>query len=200
MRLNVKSLFYNVFIDPLLAGLKFTVAEKVPSGANIIDIACGTGSLAFTLSRKAGYVTGIDIDRDLISFATKNATIRKTRNIQFLVHDAADMSDYRDKQFDIAVTSMAVHQFSEELGVRILKEMKRIASQVIIADYNCPMPAGISRSLAYLIERLAKGDHYNNFRNYMSKGGLKWFTVSAGLSIKSTSIKGYGVFIVADCE
>jgi hypothetical protein len=34
----------------------------------------------------------------------------------------------------------------------------------------------------------------------MSKGGLKWFTVSAGLSIKSTSIKGYGVFIVADCE
>jgi hypothetical protein len=65
---------------------------------------------------------------------------------------------------------MAVHQFSEELAVRILTEMKRIASHVIIADYNSPMQRGFSRSLACLIESLAKA--YNNFRNYMSGGGL----------------------------
>jgi 2-polyprenyl-3-methyl-5-hydroxy-6-metoxy-1,4-benzoquinol methylase len=200
MRLNFKSLFYNVFIDPLLAGLKCTVAEKIPEGATVIDIACGTGSLAFTLARKAQYVTGIDIDHDLIHFATKNATKRKIRNIQFQAHDATDLSVYNSKQFEIAVSSMAVHQFSEELAVRILKEMKRIASQVIIADYNSQMQRGFSRSLAYLIESLAKDDHHKNFRNYMSKGGLKWFTDSAGLSIKSTSIKGYGVFLVAVCE
>jgi 2-polyprenyl-3-methyl-5-hydroxy-6-metoxy-1,4-benzoquinol methylase len=199
MSLYFKSLFYNILIDPLLAGLKRTVAEKISQSATVIDIACGTGSLAIILARKAGYITAIDLDPDLIRFASEEAVKEKIRNIRFLVHDATDLSAYHDKQFDIAVTSMAVHQFKEELAVRILGEMKRIASQVIIADYNCPMPAGISRSLAYLIESMAKGDHYNNFRNYMSKGGLKWFTDSAGLIIRSTSIKGNGVFIVAEC-
>jgi len=69
-----------------------------------------------------------------------------------------------------------------------------------IADYHCPLPAGFSGTLAYTIERLAKGDHYGNFMNYMSRGGMKWFTDSAGPGIRSVSFRGNGVFMVAECE
>lgn len=198
--MNFKALFYSLLIDPLLSGLKQSVAERVPKGAEVIDIACGTGSLAAVIASGAGHVTGIDLDADLIKFAERYIKKRGIANVSFLVSDAASLHQYGDKQFDAAVTSMAVHQFSEPLAVQILKEMKRISSKVIIADYNCPLPAGFSGTLAYTIERLAKGDHYRNFMNYLSRGGMKWFTDSAGLSIRSLSFRGYRVFMVAECE
>jgi len=91
---------------------------------------------------------------------------------------------------------MAIHQFEPALAIKILAEMKRIASRVIVADYNCPMPTGIYRSVAYGIERFAGGDHYRNFRNYMTVGGMEFFTGEAGLSIVSSAIRGKGVLMV----
>jgi len=148
MKLYLNSLIYSIFIDPLLAGLREAVTEEIPSSARVIDIACGTGALALSVSRKAGLVTGIDLDKEMISFASSRAKNRGLGNLIFEVHDASDLSGYRDGEFDIAVTSMAVHQFSEELAVKILREIKRISRKVIIADYSCPMSAGFSRSVA----------------------------------------------------
>jgi len=68
-----------------------------------------------------------------------------------------------------------------------------VYSTVIVADYNCPMPPGIYRSLAYGIEKFARGDHYRNFRNYMGVGGMEYFAGEAGLSIEYTTIRGRGV-------
>lgn len=198
--MNFKALFYSLLIDPLLSALKQSVAEKIPKGAEVIDIACGTGSLAAVIASGAGHVTGIDLDADLIKFGEGYIKKRGIANVSFMARDAASLHEYIDKQFDVAVTSMAVHQFSEPLAVQILKEMKRISSKVLIADYNCPLPAGFSGTLAYTIERMAKGDHYRNFMNYMSRGGMKWFTDSAGLSIRSLSFRGNRVFMVAECE
>jgi len=68
---------------------------------------------------------------------------------------------------------------------------------VIIADYNHHMPRGYGRRVAWSIERLAGGDHYRNFRNYMQKGGIHWFAGEAGLTIRSEVTKNAGVFVVA---
>ena len=198
--MNVKAWSYDLFIEPLVAGLKRGVADRIHAGALVIDIACGPGSMAMSMAARARHVTGIDLDMDLIRYATERAGKYKIDNISFIVHDAADLSGFSDSQFDIAVTSMAIHQFSEELAVQLLGEMKRISSKVIIADYNYPMPHGLSRTVAYSIERMAGGDHYRNFLNYMSRGGLKWFTDSAALFIKSTSVRSSGVFLIAECE
>lgn len=197
--MNIKALFYSLFIDPLLSGLKKSVVEKIPPDATVIDIACGTGSLAAVIAPMAKHVTGIDLDADLIRFASDGLKKKGIDNVSFVVKDAANLQDYSDKQFDAAVISMAIHQFSEELAIQILKEMTRIASKVIIADYNCPLPSGLSGTVAYTIERLAKGDHFRNFSNYMSRGGLQWFTSSAGLPIKSSIFRANGVFVVAEC-
>ncbi|MCU0472989.1 MAG: class I SAM-dependent methyltransferase [Bacteroidales bacterium] len=200
VKLRTKALLYNIFIDPLISGLRSAVTEKAGNPDRVIDIACGTGSLAIALASRSGHVTGIDLDVELINFASERAGIKGVNNIKFEVHDASDLSRYRDKEFDIAVTSMAIHQFEEELAVKILVEMKRIAARVIISDYNYPMLRGFSRSVAYSIERMAKGDHTRNFMNYMSRGGIRYFTVAAGLTVMSTVIRGNGVFVMVVCE
>jgi ubiquinone/menaquinone biosynthesis C-methylase UbiE len=197
--MSLNALIYSVLIDPLLSGLRKGVMDAVNDRAAVIDIACGPGTLSLEMAQKAGHVTGIDIDEKLISFASGTTSKKGIQNVSFALHDASDLTVYRDYEYDIAVISMAVHQFPEELAVKILSEMKRIARKVIIADYNFPMPHGFSKSLAYGIERMTKGDHHRNFISYMSRGGLQWFAASAGLEILSSVVKGNGVFKIAVC-
>lgn len=198
--MTLNALIYTTLIDPLLTGLREAVVAHIDPAASVIDIACGPGTLALEIAQKAGHVTGIDLDEGLIAYASSRVKKKGRDNLIFEIRDASDLSSFHDGQFDAAVTSMAVHQFPKELAVQILKEMRRIARAVIIADYNYPMPRGISRSLAYGIEYMAKGDHSRNFRNYIKRGGVRWFANEAGLKISSVTIRGNGVFVVALCD
>lgn len=193
-------LIYTALIDPLLSGIRKTVLEAVDPSSTVLDVACGPGTLSLAMAQKANHVTGIDLDEKLILYAAEAAGKKGLWNASFVMQDASDLSVYIDKKYDIAVTTMAVHQFPEELAIKILREMKRIANKVIIADYNCPIPQGFSRSIAYGIERITKGDHHRNFMNYMSRGGIGWFTAAAGLTIILTTIRGNGVFTVVVCN
>ncbi len=200
MSIFMKGFTYRIFIDPLLSGVREVIRSKTDKGSSVIDVACGTGSLALLLAQKADNVTGIDLDQKLVSYASVRASEKEITNVKFRECDASDLSCYRDGEFDFAVTSMSVHQFDPGLAVKVLMEMKRVAAKVIIADYNCPLPHGFSGSLAYMIERIARGDHYRNFRNYMNRGGLGSFLEKAGISVISAEVRGNGVFIITVCE
>jgi SAM-dependent methyltransferase len=198
--ISIKTLVYQLLIDPILSRLHRNILVHVNRGEKVIDIACGTGALAIEIAGKAGSVTAIDIDTEGIDAAVRTARRIGLANVSFKVLDASDLSCFADKSFDTAVTSMAIHQFDYELALKILREMKRIAGRVIIADYNYPMPQGWGRRIARGIERIAGGDHYRNFRVYMNKGGIPHFTEKAGLTVKSEAVRGSGVFVVVMCD
>lgn len=199
MKLNLKALTYRILIDPLLSGLRASVVKEIAGSPKVIDIACGPGTLAIEMAQVADHVTGIDLDESLISFAQSRTKKMGVKNVNFRVHDASHLSIYKKNEFDVAVTSMAIHQFREDLAVKILTEMHRIARKVVVADYNFPVPQNFSGSAARAIERIARGDHYINYRNYVSRGGLTWFTGRAGLTVRSEQIRSNGVFIMAIC-
>lgn len=188
-----KGIIYRAVIDPMLSSLRRGVVDRISPDDSVIDIACGPGSLAMQIAKRANSVTAIDIEEYLIKYASQRAGKKGITNVSFRALDASDLSCFADSEFAVAVTSMAIHQFEPALAIKILAEMKRIASRVIVADYNCPIPPGIYRSLAYGIERFAGGDHYKNFRNYMNVGGMAYFAREAGLSIESSVIRGKGV-------
>lgn len=197
---NLKGFLYNKLIDPLLSGLRDEIIKKAGKSEKVIDIACGTGQLAMVMAEVAGNVTGIDLDKELVSYASLRVKNYGINNVLFEVHDASNLTIYLDKEFDIAVTSMAIHQFDSQIAINILSEMKRIAHVVIIGDYNFPLPKNIAGTLAYFIELLAGGDHFRNFKNYISLGGIKHLTSSAGLIVKSQCSIGRRTFIVVICE
>ena len=199
MRFSLNGFIYRIFIDPLISGLRKSVAEHVDPSHRVIDVACGTGALSLAMAEKAMHVTGIDLSEDMIITARRTAQRRGATNVSFELHDASDLSGYKDGEFDLAVTSMAIHQFEAELAIEILAEMKRISGRVIIADYNLNMPAGLSKRIAWGMERMAGGDHYRNFRIYMQNGGAPWFVRQAGMKIVGETVKG-GVFVVLKCE
>lgn len=193
---SFKGLFYRLFIDPMISGIRRRVAEMVEPGETVIDIACGTGALSLAMAGQARHVTGIDFSEEMILTARRMAQGRKTGTASFELRDATNLSCYPDNRFDLAVTSMAMHQFNPETGVKVLSEMNRIARRVIIADYNCPMMRGPGAALAWGIECAASGDHYRNFREYMRKGGMGKLTEEAKMIISGIEVFGNGVFTI----
>jgi ubiquinone/menaquinone biosynthesis C-methylase UbiE len=200
MNFSFNGFIYQVLIDPILARLHNTILDNIDPSHRVIDVACGTGSLSLAIAGKAKSVTGIDLSEEMIGTASRSAKRRGITNVIFELRDASHLTEFKKDEFDVAVTTMAIHQFDAELAVKILSEMKRIASKVVIVDYNHPMPKGFSRSLAYGIERIAGGDHYRNFAVYMKKEGISYFTKRSGLLINSQHVRGNGVFLVSVCE
>ncbi len=197
MPFSLQTLIYQACIDPILAPLHKSVLEQVEPSLRVLDIACGTGALAMAIAQKAEHVTGIDLSEEAIAAAKRVARRKAINNVSFEIHDAGDLSLYTENEFDIAVTSMAIHQFDADLAVKILTEMKRVARSLIFVDYNHHMPRSWGKSLAWTIERMAGGDHYRNFRIYMKKGGILHFARQAGINLQSQKIRGGGVFVVA---
>ncbi|MDF1561125.1 MAG: class I SAM-dependent methyltransferase [Bacteroidales bacterium] len=196
MGFSIKGLLYRVFIDPLINGLRRRVVSMIVPGEKVIDIACGTGALSVAMSRHAGHVTGIDFSQGMITTARRTAQRRRVENVSFELLDATDLSCYPDLSFDVAVSTLAMHQFEPETAVKVLEEMRRLAKRIIIADYSCPMTPGPAAWLAWGIERAAWGDHYSNFRKYMARGGLGRLAAEAGLVITSSVNRGEGVFTI----
>jgi len=200
MELSSNSFLYKLFIDPVLSKVHNSVVKEIKSSDRVIDVACGTGSMTLAISGKAKSVMGIDISEAMISSARRTTNRKHICNAAFMVLDAADMEIFRPNEYEVAVISMAVHQFDAEQAVKILSEMKRIAAKIIILDYNYPQPAGFFRKLVCCIERIAGEHHYSNFKEYIDKGGIQYFTEKAGLSIKSKLIRSNGIFTICTCE
>ncbi|HUX94652.1 MAG TPA: class I SAM-dependent methyltransferase [Bacteroidales bacterium] len=200
MGLLFKSLVNNKLIDPLLSGLRSEILKFAGNPRSVIEIACGTGTLAIDIVRNADRIVAIDLDQDFISYASTRAEKKGLGNVQFIEGDASDLKNYSTDEFDISVTAMSVHQFDADLAVRIISEMGRIAKFTIIGDYNFPLPHNFSGFLANGIEKMAGGDHFRNFKEYIEKGGIKYFTDSAGLNIREVHYKGNGVFIALLCD
>lgn len=196
----LKVLIYRILIDPLLSGLRNEIIQLSGTPEKVIDIACGPGTLAFMFAKNKIRTTAVDLDEDFIDYARTISGKRGFTNLQFRLDDASDLSFFKNGEFDVAVTSMAVHQFDAELAVRILREMRRIARLVVIGDYNYPLPHNTAGILAKTIERMAGGEHYSNFRSYNRLGGLGHFISAAGMKAEISTLRGNGVFLVVACH
>ena len=196
MFLSLGPFFYRVLIDPLVADLHKAVLDYIKPSYQVLDVACGPGTLALAMAQQAGHVTGIDLSAENIEAAQRTTRQKGADHVHFEIRDAAALSCYHDKQFDLAVISMAIHQFEAGLALKILIEMKRIAGRLVLMDYNHHMPRGWRRSLAWSIERMAGGDHFRNFRTYLQLGGIHHFARQAGITIHAEAIRGGGVFLV----
>lgn len=124
---------------------------------NIIDVGCGTGALCYVLNQHGFNVTGVDAEPGMIKIAEKKL---QNHAVYLLLADALGKLPFKDKSFDVAISSYVIHGISATGRVAFYKEMNRIAKyKVIFHDYN------ENRSLLTdLAERLERGDYFNFIR------------------------------------
>lgn len=194
-----EGIIYKYVIDPILSDLRIATSKLLSEQLNIIDIACGTGALAFELSKKAKSVTGIDNSIGMIKIAQQIQNKLEITNTHFICADAKDLSQFKTKQFDAATISLAIHQFDTQSGLLILKELKRISKEILVIDYNCPLPDNLYKQFTFIIERLAGREHFKHFKAYQKLGGINTYLRQLNLQTTKEKVKGKAIFSLVLC-
>ncbi len=123
--------FYERFFVPALFGdwATLTVAAgDISAGERVLDVACGTGVVARSARQRTDYVTGVDLNDDMLSLARK-----KDPSITWQKGNAQDLP-FEDNSFDIVFCQFALMFFPEKAGA--LEEMKRVGGRVVVAVWE----------------------------------------------------------------
>jgi ubiquinone/menaquinone biosynthesis C-methylase UbiE len=119
------------------------VAERVPPGARVLEVAPGPGYLAIELARMGYDVVGLDVSRSFVEIASRNAAQARVA-ARFERGDVAHMP-FPDASFAFVVCTAAFKNFSDPLGA--LNEVHRVlepgGSAVIVDLRKDASPAAI---------------------------------------------------------
>jgi len=116
------------------------VADQVPPGGQVLEVAPGPGYFAIELAKLGGYgITGIDISQTFVEIAQRNA-MQAGVDVDFRLGDAANMP-FEDESFDFLLCRAAFKNFSRP--VRALEEMYRVlkpGGRALIIDLRKDAP------------------------------------------------------------
>lgn len=193
-------MFYGIVLDPILASIRKRLAKEIRPNQRVIDIACGTGAQLFEIAAKAEKVCGVDLSESMIAHAQKATKKKRISNAEFMISDATNLAQFKDNSYDVAVLSLALHQFSPDLHSPILSEMKRVAKTIILLDYAVPLPKNYMGIGSRIAEFLAGYEHNRNFKKYYELGGLNKILSVNNLIIKKTGLLAKGAFQLVVCS
>ena len=177
------------------------VAELLPGGGEVLEVAPGPGYFAIEMARLARlHVTGLDISRTFVAIATHNARSAGMA-LTFRQGDASRMP-FDDGSFDVVVCQAAFKNFSrpqaavDEMyrvlrpnGVARIEDMRRDASDAGIREEVRAMHLGAFRALLTrsalrsLRRRAYTVEEFRRFARASPFGGGEVVTSGIGLEL-----------------
>lgn len=138
--------FYDWLVAALSFGREARARERtleiagVAAGEQVLDVGCGTGTLALAAKRRvgaSGSVHGVDAAAEMIARArTKSA--RSALPVTFEVA-AAQSLPFADATFDVVLCTLALHHLPEHARAGALTEMRRVlkpAGRALIVEIS----------------------------------------------------------------
>jgi demethylmenaquinone methyltransferase/2-methoxy-6-polyprenyl-1,4-benzoquinol methylase len=108
-------------------------------GARALDLACGTGDIAFALADRGASVTGLDITHRMVQIARAKADAGSGRpRPAFLVGDMMSIP-FPDAQFDLVTTGYGLRNVPElERALGEIARVLRPGGRLLSLDFNRP--------------------------------------------------------------
>ena len=157
--------FATRFYDPLVrlttreSAVKHALLARLAArpGESILDLGCGTGTLALSIARECveTQVWGLDADKAALRIA------RLKRNAGLRVHwshGLAQAAPFSDGAFDAVVSSLFFHHLTRTDKVAVLREVLRIlrpGGRILFADWG--RPASIASRILFLAVQALDG-------------------------------------------
>jgi ubiquinone/menaquinone biosynthesis C-methylase UbiE len=145
LRFNALTRFY----DPLIAATTRERAFKrrlvelagVRDGERVLDIGCGTGTLALEIARRSpgSIVSGVDADDAMLNRGRAKAR-REGVELELDPAMAQDLP-YEAESFDVAVSSLFFHHLRRPDKLAVAREVIRVlepGGRLAIADWGAP--------------------------------------------------------------
>lgn len=130
------------------------VADELPAGSRVLEVAPGPGYFAIELAKLGSYqITGLDISHTFVEIGRRNATEAGVE-VDFKQGNAADMP-FADASFDFLLCRAAFKNFSEP--VRALQEMYGVlkpGARALVIDLRKDAPV---ESVAEMVNSMGVG-------------------------------------------
>jgi len=113
---------------------------EVQAGDAVLDVGCGTGTLAIAAWRRVGQiglVCGIDASPPMIARARRKAA-KAGAQVQFDVAAAEDLP-FPDDRFDVVLSTLMLHHLPRTTGQRCAAEIRRVlkpGGRVLAVDFG----------------------------------------------------------------
>lgn len=113
---------------------------QLRAGDAVLDVGCGTGSLAIAARRRlgaAGKVCGIDASPEMIARAGRKAR-RAGAEVAFGIAPAQALP-FPDAHFDVVLSTLMLHHLSRQGRIDAIREMRRVCKpggRVLVVDFG----------------------------------------------------------------
>jgi ubiquinone/menaquinone biosynthesis C-methylase UbiE len=96
----------------------------------VLDVGGATGAFSIPLARRGFTVTHLDFSPAMLEIARQKAV--EETNIRFVEGNAADLSQFSDRSFDLVLNMDGAISFSGSMAVRAIEESCRVARKKLI--------------------------------------------------------------------
>jgi demethylmenaquinone methyltransferase/2-methoxy-6-polyprenyl-1,4-benzoquinol methylase len=151
---------YDTFNSLMTAGLhhrwraRAVDLAEVGPGSRVLDVATGTGDLAFELARRVGAdgaVIGMDFSTVMLSLARQKDPAGR---IEWLQGNALDL-EFADDAFDAATVGFGARNFSDlDRGLAEMARVVRPGGRVVVLEITTPQRPPLSTFFALWFDRL----------------------------------------------
>jgi ubiquinone/menaquinone biosynthesis C-methylase UbiE len=145
-----RAFLYDLLLWFLSRGKEGEMREKalrlarLSRGESVLDIGCGTGTLAIAAKRhvgESGMACGVDASPQMLARAIKKAR-KAGLNIDFR-NAAVEALPYRDSQFDVVLSTLMLHHLPGKVREQCAREIRRVlkpGGRVLLIDFGPPEP------------------------------------------------------------
>ncbi len=171
------SRLYNPIVEPWLRSIKSQIVQACLrlNLSRVLDVGCGTGILAGMLRKEGVHAVGLDPSPGMLRVSRGNS-----QGSFGLVRGRGEGLPFSSGSFQGVVFSMVIHENPPSRRREILEDALRVLDPrgaLFILDYHKPSTASgqAARMIEYLVEWIAGGEHFRNYRQFMEEGGLPGF-------------------------
>lgn len=133
---------------------------EISSEDHVLDIGCGTGTVAITAARRGAQVTGVDITPTFLQKAQANAEIAGIENLSWQEGDATDLP-FDDNTFDVTVSNLG-HMYGDppDTAAQELLRVTRPSGRIGFTSWT---PTSLYPSMAGIVMTVVPPENLPDF-------------------------------------
>ena len=113
----------------------------------VLDAYCGTGTIGISLAKNVKQVVGVELEKDAVKDAIKNAKLNNLNNICFINQDCTEYMLKSQKRFDVIIMDPPRKGSTNEF----LEAVNQINPRTVV--YISCEPSTLARDLKHLLKR-----------------------------------------------